>query len=106
MGNYENEDIYYRQKTLRKLILLVAYTAIMLIAVTYAWFSSQKDVTLSGLKGEVNVAEGLQISLDAEHWVNTINFGDFEQKADGTWIQKASALSIYLGEGKTSMSSV
>lgn len=101
MGNYENEDIYYRQKTLRKLILLVAYTAIMLIAVTYAWFSSQKDVTLSGLKGEVNVAEGLQISLDAEHWVNTINFGDFEQKADGTWTQKASALSIYLGEGKT-----
>lgn len=101
MENYENEDIYYGQKLLRKLILLVAFTAIMLIATTYAWFSSQKNVTLSGLKGEVNVAEGLQISLDAEHWVNTINFEDFNQNADGTWTEKATSGTTYLGAGKT-----
>ena len=65
------------RKRLNSLILLVAFTAVMLIVSTYAWFSTQRNVTLSGLKGAVKVAEGLQVSLDAKHWVNAINFEDF-----------------------------
>ena len=61
------------RKRLNALILLVAFTAILLIVSTYAWFSTQKNVTLSGLKGKVNVAEGLQISLDALNWANEIS---------------------------------
>ena len=89
------------KRRLNSLILLVAFTAIMLIVSTYAWFSSQKNVTLTGLKGKVNVAEGLQISLDAEHWVNTINFDDFTQPADGSaWTVKPTSTSTYLGSGE------
>ena len=61
------------RKRLNALILLVAFTAILLIVSTYAWFSTQKNVTLSGLDGKVNVAEGLQISLDAKNWANEID---------------------------------
>lgn len=61
------------RKRLNSLILLVAFTAIMLIVSTYAWFSTQKNVTLGGLEGKVNVAEGLQISLDALNWRNEID---------------------------------
>lgn len=61
------------RKKLNALILLVAFTAILLIVSTYAWFSTQKNVTLSGLDGVVNVAEGLQISLDALNWANSID---------------------------------
>lgn len=61
------------RKKLNALILLVAFTAILLIVSTYAWFSTQKNVTLSGLEGKVNVAEGLQISLDALNWANSID---------------------------------
>ena len=61
------------RRRLNSLILLVAFTAILLIVSTYAWFSTQKNVTLSGLHGEVNVAEGLQISLDALNWTNSID---------------------------------
>ena len=89
------------KRRLNSLILLVAFTAIMLIVSTYAWFSSQKNVTLTGLKGIVNVAEGLQISLDAEHWVNTINFNDFDQSTEGAWTVSANSATTYLGAGKT-----
>ena len=64
------------RKRLNALILLVAFTAILLIVATYAWFSTQRNVTLGGLTGVVNVAEGLQISLDAKNWSNEIDLSD------------------------------
>lgn len=67
------------RKKLNALILLVAFTAILLIVSTYAWFSTQKNVTLSGLEGKVNVAEGLQISLDALNWANSIDLSKTEE---------------------------
>lgn len=89
------------KRRLNSLILLVAFTAIMLIVSTYAWFSSQKNVTLTGLKGQVNVAEGLQVSLDASHFVNSINFDDFDQTDATSWTVKSSATTAYLDDGKT-----
>ena len=70
------------RKRLNSLILLVAFTAVMLIVSTYAWFSAQKNVTIGGLKGTVNVAEGLQISLDAKHWSQEIDFEKFTDQDD------------------------
>lgn len=72
------------RKRLNSLILLVAFTAVMLIVSTYAWFSTQKNVTLSGIQGEVHVAEGLQISLDAKTWKNEIVFSDFDEDGKST----------------------
>ena len=89
------------RKKLNSLILLVAFTAVMLIVSTYAWFSTQRNVTLSGLKGKVNVAEGLQMSLDAKNWVNTINFDDFLQTDPDNWTVKPSATTTYLDDTKT-----
>ena len=76
----ENKQKNSRRR-LNSLILLVAFTAIMLIGSTYAWFSTQKNVSLSGLEGTVKVAEGLQISLDATKWVNGIDFKNFTEQA-------------------------
>lgn len=89
------------RKRLNSLILLVAFTAVMLIVSTYAWFSTQRNVTLSGLKGIVKVAEGLQVSLDAKHWVNAINFEDFEQTSAESWTVKSNATTTYLDSGNT-----
>ncbi len=61
------------KKRLNSLILLIAFTAIMLIASTYAWFTTQKNVSINNLKGVVEVAEGLEISLDAENWGSSID---------------------------------
>ena len=65
------------KRRLNSLILLVAFTAIMLIVSTYAWFSTQKTVSISNLEGTVKVAEGLEISLDAKNWSQEINFDDY-----------------------------
>ena len=74
------------RKRLNALILLVAFTAILLIVSTYAWFSTQKNVSLANLDGTVKVAEGLQISLDAKNWSSTIDFSRFN--ADQTALKK------------------
>ena len=78
MGRVTEIDgkIQEAKKRLNALILLVAFTAILLIVSTYAWFSTQKNITLSGLHGKVNVAEGLQISLDALNWANEIDLSN------------------------------
>ena len=89
------------RKRLNALILLVAFTAVLLIVSTYAWFSTQRNVVLNGLSGQVNVAEGLQVSLDAKHWVNSINFSDFTQTSATSWTVKDSATTTYLDAGKT-----
>ena len=71
MENKEERKKYRRK--LNALILLIAFTAIMLIVSTYAWFSTQRTVTLNGISGTVNVAEGLEISLDALNWSNALD---------------------------------
>lgn len=61
------------KRRLNSLILLVAFTAIMLIVSTYAWFSAQKNVSISNLEGIVKTVEGLEISLDASHWSQEVD---------------------------------
>ena len=55
-------------------IILIA--AVMFNISTYAWFSTQKNVSITNLRGTVEVAEGLEISLDAEKWYNGITLGE------------------------------
>ena len=76
------EEQYERTKPIGKLIMLVAFTAIMLVSSTYAWFSAQKSVTIGNLEGKVNVAEGLEVSLDAEHWSNEIDLSKYTDQND------------------------
>ena len=65
-----------KRKSISYLVFVIALTAILLVMSTYAWFSTQRDVTITGLTGEVKVAEGLEISLDAENWGQTIDLAD------------------------------
>lgn len=62
-----------RKATLKPILLLISLTAIMFMVSTYAWFTTQRAVTITNLAGKVNVAEGLEISLDANIWSNTID---------------------------------
>jgi len=70
------------RRRLNSLILLVAFTAVMLIVSTYAWFTAQKTVMIGNLQGKVNVAEGIEISLDAVNWSQEIDFSDYYTNTD------------------------
>ena len=69
-------------RKIKALILLIAFTSVFLVVSTYAWFSTQRDVTISNLEGVVEVAESLEISLDGENWSHEIDLSELSLDTD------------------------
>ena len=67
-----------KKSELNSMFLIILIALVMFIISTYAWFSTQKNVSITNLQGMVEVAEGLEISLDAENWTNGIVLGTEE----------------------------
>lgn len=59
---------------IRSLIAMSAITAIILIISTYAWFVGMQSVYVSNFEIDVQVAEGLSLSLDGENWDSRLTF--------------------------------
>ena len=53
------------KRRLNSLFMTLLLTAVLLIMSTYAWFSANRIVEITGITAKVSAAEGLQISLDA-----------------------------------------
>lgn len=64
-----------RKSELKIIFFIILIAAMLFMISTYAWFSTQRNVSITNLSGIVEVAEGLEISLDAEHWSNGIVLG-------------------------------
>ena len=71
-----------RKSELRIIFFIILVAAALFIVSTYAWFSTQRNVSITNLNGFVEVAEGLEISLDALNWSNGIVLGDGEGEKD------------------------
>ena len=71
-----------RKSEMKIIFFIILVAAALFIISTYAWFSTQKNVSITNLGGIVEVAEGLEISLDAEKWSNGIVLGDGEGELD------------------------
>lgn len=67
------------QKKTKFLLILIVLTAVLSITATYAWFSTQKDVEISTLRLNIEVAESLEISLNGKEWTNKITINDMRQ---------------------------
>ena len=65
-----------RKSELRIIFFIILVAAAMFIISTYAWFSTQRNVSITNLSGTVEVAEGLEISLNAKEWFNEIVLND------------------------------
>ena len=65
-----------RRKKLRTLILLLFLTIIMFGTATYAWFTANRNVTISTLNVHVEASNGLQISTNANNWKSVITNAD------------------------------
>ena len=61
-----------RKTSLKSTLLLLLLTAILLISSSYAWFTSNKTVTVSTIEVNVAATNGLQISTDAQNWKSII----------------------------------
>ena len=69
-----------RKSELKIIFFIILVAAALFIVSTYAWFSTQRNVSITNLSGTVEVAEGLEISLDAKRWFNEIVLGDGEDE--------------------------
>lgn len=64
------------KKKIGSLLLLLFLTVIMLSTATYAWFTSNRTVTISDIDVNVATGSGLTISSDANNWKTLISNPD------------------------------
>ena len=71
-----------KKSEMNAMFFIILFALVVFIISTYAWFSTQRNVSITNLNGTVEVAEGLEISLDAENWSNGLVLGDEEGQLD------------------------
>ena len=64
------------KKKLLLLLLLLVLTAVMLTTSTYAWFTSNRTVTVEDINVNVAASSGIQISVDGTSWKTIITNAD------------------------------
>lgn len=65
-----------RGRKLFLLLLILIMTGIMLTTTTYAWFTSNKTVSVSDVQVNVASKNGIQISADGTNWKSIIQLSD------------------------------
>ena len=61
------------EKRMKKLIVGCALCAVVLTVSTYAWFIGMKTVNVSSFDVKIAAIDGLSLSLDGEHWSETVS---------------------------------
>ena len=69
------------KRRLLLLIVLLMVTVVLLSSATYAWFISNKTVSIDSLDVQARTANGLEISADALNWGVSINKGNLIENA-------------------------
>ena len=65
-----------RKTSVKSSIMVLLLIAILLIASTYAWFTSNRTVTISTIDVNVGASTGIQISVDGINWKTIITNED------------------------------
>ena len=64
------------KRRIHSLYMVLILLAIFLIASSYAWFSANREVSITGITAHVAAAEGLQISLDGVAWGSSVTVNE------------------------------
>lgn len=70
-----------KKRSYRSTLLILLITLVLLIVSTYAWFTSNRTVTVDTIEVNVGAVNGLQISTDASTWKTIINNTDITSGA-------------------------
>lgn len=80
------EDRKKRRKyRLLILLLLLLGTGTMLVTSTYAWFTSNKNVSVSSIKVNIEAKGGIQISADGTNWKSIVKASDLLAVKNSTY---------------------
>lgn len=61
------------------ILLMLVPTAVILTTATYAWFTTNKLVTVSPIQVNVDTQGGIQVSADGTNWKSVINIADINK---------------------------
>lgn len=64
------------KRRVNSLFMMLLLTTVLMVASTYAWFSANREVSITGITAKVAAAEGLQISLDGKKWSSTVSVSE------------------------------
>lgn len=65
-----------RNLRLRALLIILLICAVVFISSTYAWFTSNKEVSIQTIEVNVKTSAGIQISADGENWKSALTVND------------------------------
>ena len=82
MGGSKKNKKNKKKSEMNAMFFIILLALVIFIISTYAWFSTQRNVSITNLNGTVEVAEGLEISLDAQNWSNGLVLGEEEGQLD------------------------
>lgn len=94
-----------RKTNVKSSIMVLLLIAILLIASTYAWFTSNRTVTISSIDVNVAASSGIQISVDGVTW-KTIITGEELLAANGSTTYPGAVNQIPTGSGASELSPV
>lgn len=60
------------KRKMNSLFMMLLLTTTMLVVSTYAWFSANREVQITGITAKVAAAEGLLISIDGSRWNSSV----------------------------------
>ena len=80
MTKQEKKKDKRRRRKILLALLLVVFTGIILTANTYAWFTSNKTITVEAIDVQVATANGIQVSVDGVNWKTIITNADLNSK--------------------------
>ena len=69
------------ENRMKKLIVGCGLSAIILTVSTYAWFIGMKTVNVSSFDVKIAAIDGLSLSLDGEHWADTVAINEETHKS-------------------------
>lgn len=68
-----------RNLRLRSLLIILLICAVVFISSTYAWFTSNKEVSIQTIEVNVRTSAGIQISADGVNWKSALTVADLRQ---------------------------
>ena len=96
MENREIEEKRSDRRRVKYLLLLLLFTAIMLSTSTYAWFTTNRIVSVNSLNVKVQTEGSLEISADGTNWGTQIDYEEIINVHSGIYPTSVNQLPAYI----------
>lgn len=93
---YYVEEEEYNRKRLSYLIILLLFTAVLLSTTTYAWFTTNRVVSVNELNVKVQAEGSLEISADGTDWRTMVGREELVAVHSSTYPSSVNQLPTYL----------